>query len=184
MSAEQTLVVDLIAGSTSPSQTVKQRIDRRLTILRNWLDEGIPFAKDIPKSLTAARLWHDEEIGILKISSPNEFTQRHAFNGKDVRAIAGLLTALKKKFGKPGKPARQASSAASAKFDRHVFDAQLNAAVSQWHSQRDGRLSEERRRQAADGRVMLLNDDLKAKDDLIADLTRRLSDRGPLRSVK
>lgn len=184
MNAADPAIADLVAGAGAPRRTVKQRLDRRLEVLREWLVKGIPFGKVIPKDLKAARVWDDEDLGVLKISSPNEFTSTHVFHGADVREIAGLLTKLQKKFGKPASRAKPASSATAATFDRQAFDAQLKAAVSQWHSQRDGRLSEERRRQAAEARSMMVNEEIKQKDELIADLRRQLSDQGSLRSVK
>ena len=175
MNGPHSTVADLVSKSGSKRQTVQQRIERRLEVLQEWLREGIPPNKVVPKSLKAARVWNDAELGILPIVSPNEFTTTHNLYGKQVRDVAGLLTALKNRFGKPKKQLASSVATTMVKFDRKAFDRQLEAAVSQWHSERDQQLHEKKRADAAEMRSIMLLEENKEKDKLIADLRRQLA---------
>jgi hypothetical protein len=178
-------VVDLITEADSKKrQTVEERIERRLDVLREWLRDGIPAGKIVPKSLNAARTWNDPEIGIMPIASPNEFTSTHNLHGNLVRDVAGLLTALKKRLDKPQYTVKSPSIASASKFDRKSFDRQLEVAVSQWHAERDQHLQEKRRADAAEARNIVLLDENKRKDEVIADLRRQLAKHARLRVVK
>lgn len=177
-------VVDFIVGAAAPkSQTIGQRIERRLEILRHWLRDGIPAGKAIPRSLNAARLWEDAGLDIQPIKSPNEFTTTHHEHGQSVRDIAGLLTALRNRYGRPVKPLAS-RPASAAQFDRRAFDRALEAAVSQWHTERDQRLEEKKRADSAESRSVMLLDENVHKDQLIADLRRQLAAQKGLRIVE
>lgn len=184
MTSSSSTPIDLLTVAGTKPQTVKQRIDQRLTVLREWNREGIPMGKEIPTSLTAAREWDDAELGILSIRSPNEFTTNHRVHGTLVGDISKLLTALKKRHGRPAPSSSVSSSAGLNKFDRQEIDRQLEAAVSQWHSERDQRLHEKARADASDARSVVLLEENAQKDKLIADLRRQLAVRQGLRSVE
>lgn len=184
MSDPPTAVADLVAGGSVMRQSVEKRIERRLEVLREWLRDGIPAGKEIPGNLRAAREWDDPELGIASIASPNEFTTTHHLHGRLVRDVAGLLTALKKRFDRPGNKPGSRSPRSVDRFDRKAFDRQLETAVSQWHSERDGRLQEKKRADAAEARSVILLEENRQKDDLIADLRRQLAAQKGLRVVE
>jgi len=184
MSDSRSYVTDLVAGIAPMRQTVEQRIERRLEVLRKWLRDGVPAGESIPASLKAARVWENAELGILPIASPNEFTTTHHLHGSRVRDIGGLLTELRKRFDRPTVASSPRSSAAAAKFDRKAFERQLEAAVSQWHVERSQRLHEKRRADAAEARSLLLLEENARKDALIADLQRQLALHHGLRVVE
>lgn len=184
MNGPDTAVADLVAESGSKRQTVQQRIERRLEVLREWLREGIPPDKLVPKSLKAARVWSDAELGILPIVSPNEFTTTHNLYGKQVRDVADILTALKNRVREIKKAVASTPANTTTKFDRKAFDRQLEAAVSQWHSERDQQLHEKKRADAAEMRIIMLLEENTEKDKLIADLRRQLSARRGLKVVE
>ena len=163
--------------------SVEQRIERRLEVLRHWLREGVPEGKRIPKDLNAARKWDDLELAIIPIASPNEFTTTHPIFGERIREIAGLLTDLRKKFDCPLKYPLK-STLTAEKFDRKATNRQLQAAVSQWHSERDQRLKEKKRADSAEARYTILLEENNQKDELIADLRRQLASKKGLRAVK
>ena len=177
-------VSDLVANHRSKTQSVEFRIQRRIEVLREWLMEGIPVGKAVPKSLNEARIWDDADLGILPIGSPNEFTTTHHLNGNLVSEIASLLTKLKKRFGKPQRQSNSMLTSKAAKFDRNAFDRQLKAAISQWHSERDMRLQEKKRADAAEMRSVMLLEENRQKDELIADLRRQLARQKGLKVVK
>ncbi|WP_419830334.1 hypothetical protein [Methylobacterium sp.] len=183
MNGSQSSVIDLVAGAASKRQTIEQRLERRLEVLREWHREGIPAGKTIPKDLKAARTWEDPDLGILSIGSPNEFTSTHHVHGPRVKDIAALLTALKKRFGRPVTKSMAQGSEIATKFDRRAFDRQVEAMVSQWHTERDLRLQEKRRADAAEARSIMLLEENAQKDDLIADLRRQLTSHKGLRVV-
>lgn len=177
----QTSATDLVAETVLKRQSVEERIERRLEVLREWLRDGVPAGESIPRSLKVARLWEDAELGILPIASPNEFTTTHHLHGHLVRDVGGLLTALRKRFDRPSRSSNEGNSAPATKFDRKAFDRQLEATVSQWHTERDQQLHAKRRADAAEARSVMLLEENARKDELIADLRRQLAARDGLR---
>lgn len=166
------------------NQSIAERIARRLDLLRSWRRDGIPQNKQVPKNLKEARIWQDAELGIASISSPNEFTTTHQLHGNDVREIASLLTALRRPTTRPKVKGRPKKSGSQEKFDRKAFDRQLERVASQWQTERDQRLRQERRADAAEARSVLLLEENAKKDALIADLRRQIAARKGLGLVK
>lgn len=182
MTKSNSTVVDLLAEDSSAQlQTVAQRIERRLEVLRAWLSDGIPLGKSIPRSLNAARVWEDDDFGIQQIRSPNDFTTTHAEHGRAVKQIGQLLTALTRRYGRPTGPA---ATTTARKFDRADYDRALEKAVSQWHTERDQRLAEQRRADDAKSLTVALLDENAEKDRLIANLQRQLKAKSGLRAVE
>lgn len=184
MSDTQAQLTDLLTQGGPRKPTIEQRIDRRLEVLQSWLRDGIPAGKSIPKDLKAARVWEDPELGIARIASPNEFTSTHHLHGPAVREIAAVLTQLRERFNRPKTASADSAKAPSTKFDRRAFERQLERVVSQWHSERDSRLHEKKRADAAEARSTVLLQENKEKDELIADLRRQLVARTGLRVVE
>jgi hypothetical protein len=184
MSRAPSPVTDLLASAGTTHQSVQERIEQRLVVLRNWLKEGIPPGKVVPGSLRAAREWSDPDLGIQKISSPNEFTRTHPQHRKLVADVAGLLTELRKRYSKPTTRSRSQRSAPTEKFDRSAFDRLLESAVSQWHSERAQRMQEKDRADAAQSRSLMLLDENAQMEKLIADLRRQLAKRNGLKAVE
>lgn len=181
MKGSKSAITDLVAAAGSKPQSVGQRIERRLEILREWLQEGIPVDKSLPKDLTAVRVWEDIELGVARISSPNEFTRTHLIHGARVCAIEALLGALKKHLKEPdGKSNATNAHKTLKKVDR----SELEREVSLWHSERDQRLQEKKRADSAEARSTMLLLESKEKDELIADLRRQLAAKQGLRGIE
>lgn len=177
-------VHDLIASGGDYRSSIKDRVAKRLAVLRDWKDNGLPLGAQLPDSLTAARLWDDPKLGILRISSPNEFTRNHPSVGQSVREIDSILADLRVRYADPPISKRVRRPSPPAKHDTGAADRQLGAAVSQWHTERSKRLAAEQRAQAAESRNLLLRKDLDERDRQIAELTSRVAGSAPLRSVK
>lgn len=171
-------------GSEDRHQTIERRIERRLEVLRSWLRDGVPEGKCAPRNLKQARLWKDPDLNILPIASPNEFTTTHHLHGALVQDVARLLTALRHACIAPASRPRQQPPASLHKFDRRAFDRQLAAVVSQWHEERDRRVYEEKRADAAEARAVMLLEEAEKKDILVADLRHQIAAREGLRVVK
>ncbi|WP_454656190.1 hypothetical protein [Bosea beijingensis] len=174
------------AGATR-TQSIAQRIESRLRLLRRWLQEGIPSGQPVPASLTEARLWHEPMLGILRISSPNEFTQKHPIHGGQVKAISELLTKIRRKYAtnkRPGSASKERSVGSQAALDHSEMDRQLVAAVSQWHAERAAHLHQKGLADAAAARERNLLAEADMKDRVISDLRRELANRKVLRVVK
>ncbi len=184
MSDSRSTMTNLVAEGVMKRQTVEQRIEKKLEVLREWLRDGVPVGESIPTSLKAARVWESAELGILPIASPNEFTTTHHLHGNKVRDIGSLLTELRKRFDRPASASPTRSSTTATRFDRKAFDRQLAAAVSKWHAERDQRLHEKRRADAAEARSVMLLEENAQKDSIIADLQRQLASRDGLRVVE
>lgn len=184
MDATKPQVHDLLASSRSNRSCIEDRVAKRLVVLREWKDKGLPFGAQIPASLTAVRLWDDPDLGILKISSPNEFTRNHPRVGQSVREIDSLLAHLQGFYAPPSAKERVRRTSPATRPDHEATEKQLQAAVSQWQTQRSERLAAERRAKAAESRNLLLLKDLDERDCKIAELTAQLAGCAPLRSVK
>lgn len=178
------VIHDLLAAHDPRPSSIDQRVEQRLTVLRKWLVEGLPFEAELPKSLTAARLWEDASLPVEKISSPNEFTKTHLLVGSRVCEIAALLTKLREKYGNRAPRKRTKTSTTTTVFDQTASERQLRSAVSQWHMEREKKNTAVKRAEAAEARSILLCDELSGRDKLIADLRRQLMVSGSLRPVK
>ena len=184
MSRQEKSISDMLTAVSGKRQTVEVRIERRLEVLQGWLREGVPEDKVIPKSLTAVRQWDDPELGIEPIGSPNEFTKTHHIHGLRVQEVAALLTEFKhRSINSPKATARRVPKTLPS-FNRKDFDRQIEATVSQWHSEREQRLREQKRAESAEARSVLLIQENAQKDQLIADLRRQLAALKGLRVMK
>lgn len=180
-------VVDLVALDRDSRPSVKVRIERRLEVLRGWLKNGVPTGHSVPKSLTVARRWENEALGIQPIVSPNEFTTTHPYHGKLVRELSSLLTELSKRnSGFAGIPATLAAPPVN-KFDERARKQQLENLTSQWHTERQVSVRQRKRADSLAARNSKLQTEIDAKDRLIEELRSHLQlapDARGLRSVK
>lgn len=177
-------VLDAMAIGIPDRASIADRVKQRLTVIRQWHEDGVPLGVTLPRSLTAVRLWEDEALGIQKISSPNEFTREHAIVGESVREIDSKLAALRIRYQDTRTTKQSRAVPKEPKSDAKYYENQLTQAVSQWHSQRAERLTAERRAAAAEARCLLLQKDLDDRERQIAHLTSIVAASGKLRSVK
>ena len=178
-------VTDLVADQVARPPSVEQRIQRRIEVLREWLEAGIPLGKALPTGLTAAREWEDKELGIRRIASPNEFTTTHHLHGRLVASVSGLLTDLRNKYTKPSARRRSTDGGKqSTKFDRQAFEDSLTNAVSQWHTERDKNASEKKRADSAEALCAIYLEEINQRDAVIAGLRAELAERRGLRAVE
>ncbi|KEZ17223.1 hypothetical protein CP98_03723 [Sphingobium yanoikuyae] len=138
-------VTDLMArAEPAKPSSIHQRIDRRIEVLTDWLENGVPREKigSLPVSLTAAREWEDETLGIARIPSPRTFTKNHQDSdlGAKVCLIEGLLTDIRQKWATPRrkKSARgttaQPEPKSSAPWSEHIAcEKCLKAHVDKYH---------------------------------------------------
>lgn len=154
---QKSKTMDLLARAQPTRSSVKDRIERRIAVLSEWVEMGVPLEKrcSVPLSLRAARDWQDAELEITRIASPNEFSQKHPIHGVGVREIARLLTELNKKSQSPKAPLIAPSSATKA-FDKREAKRQLEQVVSQWHSAQHSREAEQKRAESAERRAKII----------------------------
>lgn len=175
------------AAGMARTQSIAQRIESRLRLLRRWLQEGVPLGQPVPASLTEARLWHEPMLGILRISSPNEFTQKHPIHGGQVKAIAELLTKIRRKYKaskRPSAGSKDRPVGLQTALDHSEVNRQLVAAVSQWQAERAAHLHQKGLADAAAARERNLLTESDMKDRVISELRRELASRKGLRVVK
>lgn len=177
-------VHDLMASESSSRPSVETRVQTRLEVLKRWQKDGLPFGAKIPDSLTAVRLWHDPDLKILRISSPNEFTRNHPRFGEQIREIDSILATLKVRYETPGAEDPPKQTPRESRLDPEALEKQLQSAASQWHTERSKRQAAERRAAAAESRNIMLKKDLEARENLIADLTSQAAGTPRLRPVK
>jgi hypothetical protein len=172
---------DLLAGKTT-RRSVKDRIEQRVALLRNWIRDGVPAEVELPSSLAELRRWCDEGIGVERIASPNEFTKTHPIHGPLVTEAERLLRTLLRRYERPvGKRPSTDRSAelAAARETQHA----LTRAVSQWHAERDANSQLRKRAEAAVALSEVLRRENAEKDALISDLTRQISIASGMRVV-
>ena len=184
MSDQISSISDLLAPTHGTQQTVRERIERRLIVLRAWKTDEIPAGKILPKSLNIARLWSDAELGIQKIASPNEFTTGHSQHGPQVSAIEKLLKELNTLYSKPAKRASNPKSDVTKEFDRKAAEEQLITVCSQWHSERSRRLQDKERADSAEARSIVILEENAKMETLIADLRRQIASQMGLKVVE
>ena len=161
-------IVDFVARGANRQTSITDRIHRRKAILSEWLASGIPEPKrrTLPTSLRAAREWEDSELGIIPISSPNDFTQTHPTHGDSVREISRLISELSRHLTGSAKTSHRRISAVVAKLDKNEADRQIALIASQWHTERHARQAEQKRADAAEQRMRIVaeeNAELKRK---------------------
>lgn len=117
---------------------VKERVARRVRILRSWVEEGVPQAHvaAIPKSLRAVARWHDPALGITPIPSPNDFIKHHREWGWEVREIEEMLRALHARYRRGTSPAKSTSKLVSRSAQEDIDHAWATV-IGQWHTERD-----------------------------------------------
>jgi cell division protein FtsB len=83
--------------------TVSERLARKLDILRSWRERGLG-SKDlyVPNSLRSFAKWHDEELGVYPVGSPNEVSTEHPVHGPLAVEALTLMRALKTTVTKRG----------------------------------------------------------------------------------
>lgn len=181
-------VGDIVQYNRAKAVPVADRIERRIQLMTEWLRSGVPSGKTIPKSLTEARIWTDDELGILPIGSYSDFTKTNVRLGKRVQVFDELREQLLAKHARPkstrrGSVNRRTGASSQRRVDQDSDRHALQSAVSQWHMQRDAYLAEKGRADAAERRSHQLLRELAAKDALIADLRRQLAASTRLRAV-
>lgn len=184
MKRRSTTVTDLVSNSSPKNSTVHSRLERRIHVLKSWFADGVPFGKELPSSLTQARKWTDDELGIAPISSPNDFTTGHPTYGPLVREIAALLAANRKRLARPAAKRSNKPDTATKNFDRNDFDRQLASAISKWHMERSERLEAEKRVISLSIRIEILQTEIARMAEINADQTRQLSSVHGLRAVE
>jgi hypothetical protein len=190
MSMDDWGVADLVrVVSRAKVPSVAERIERRIELLSQWLQHGVPPGKTIPLSLNKAREWDDAELGITPIGSAGDFVTTNKTHGSRIEAFDKLRKMALKRYGLPPGNKKQGrgqtpNTSSTKMIDRTISDLHITAAVSQWHSERDQRLAEQARANAAEGRSIQLLQENAERDVLIADLRRQLASHRGLRAVE
>ena len=164
-----------LARPPSKPQSVEDRIRRRIEVLEEWMENGVPAGKDIPQGLRAAREWQDDELRIAPIASPNEFTRTHDRHGHLVSAVSTLLDQLNYRYKYPKKNRIKPKERADDRRQMAHLQKQLESAVSQWHTERDAHLREKKRADAAEAHRSIIETESADKDKTIADLRRQIA---------
>lgn len=187
MTASRTKLARIQSVQSDRAPTIQSRLDRRISVLRDWLDNGVPAGFAVPTSLTKARLWENSELGIIRISSPNEFTTGHAHYGESISTIGDLLSKLRQRTLKP-RGSKRAESVVLEGVPRSKSDflsskRALEEAVSQWHRHRDQVIHEKDRADAAEARILLLQEECRKLEMQLAELRRDLAKKHGLHPV-
>jgi hypothetical protein len=107
-------------GSIQRRQSVREKLELRVQVLRKWLAFGVPAGMTVPRSLTMAAEWEDARLGISRIGSPNSITRSHATNGPLVQELDALISQLLAQVPVPGGPLK---SAADSEMEVLLLDA-------------------------------------------------------------
>lgn len=78
-----------------PRASVKLRLEQKVAVLRDWLNNGPADGRNAPTSLRQLASWVDKSLGIEKIASPNEITRggRHGGLVQEAEELMNRLAA-------------------------------------------------------------------------------------------
>lgn len=169
--------------------SLAERIARKRRILEAWKQDGVPVEKlpQLPRSLRDARVWHDEELGLYPIGSPNDFTTGHPQWGGEVEDIEDLIRALVKRYkteevkvasGRAPRPI-QAFNVALKELAR-----EKEMLIRQWNEARLEAAEYKSRAESAEVRLIRKQAALVEARAEIAALKRQLQRKAQLRLVK
>lgn len=129
----------LVATLLPKMPPVKDRIHHRLTLLRGWMEEGVPpeWIHQIPKSLRDLARWHETALGILPIPSPNDMSGNHKCWGREVREMKAILCSLHGRYGRRARRRPQSYSATSVQPQLDANEDAWKRVVTQWQVERD-----------------------------------------------
>lgn len=178
-------VTERVGGSASAKISVRDRVLRRVQLLRDWDAKGVPenYIGRMPSSLRAVARWNDPGLGIVPIASPNDFSMNHRSWGTSVAEIDSLLKCLRNRYRKQG-GSKEAAHRASPHPNVKTVLRQLEDAVSRWHAEREDALNQRERLKGAEARIARMSFELREKDALIAELRKRLVALETLRSIR
>lgn len=114
-----------------------------MSILRDWLRDGTPSGKSAPETLREARLRNDAEPSFPPIRSTSDFTRTRPVFGRSLAQIADLLIEIRSRHGRQKNA--KAGGVSSRTSDREMRHRAMEAAVSRWHSKREGHFRKGRR---------------------------------------
>lgn len=122
---------------------MRERVLRRLRLLRQWRREGIPpgYLGRLPASLNDARRWNAPELGIFPIGSKSDFVTVHMEWGGDVREIHALLKELRSMYQPVRKRKSSRSEAVEARQESERRGILLEQLAAQWHEAREASLN-------------------------------------------
>ncbi len=169
--------------------SLAERVARKRRILEAWKKDGVPVEKlpQLPRSLRDARVWHDEELGLYPIGSPNDFTTEHPQWGSEVEDIEDLIRALLKRYktekikvasGRAPQPI-QAFNVALKELAR-----EKETLIRQWNEARLEAAEFKSRAESAEVRLIRKHAALVEARAEIAALKRQLERKAQLRLVK
>jgi len=166
-----------------------ERVARKRRILEAWKNEGVPVDKlpTLPRSLRAARVWHDNELGLYSIGSPNDFTTLHPQWGKEVEEIEDLIRTLHRRYkveeAKPASgPAPRAIQAVNVTLAE--LNRERETLIRQWNEARLEAAEYKSRAESAEARLTRKQAALAdVRAELVA-LKRQLERKAHLRLVK
>lgn len=169
--------------------SLAERVARKRRTLEHWEKDGVPVEKlpTLPRSLRAARVWRDEELGLYPIGSPNDFTTLHPQWGREVEDIEKLIRVLHKRY--KAEKAKLASGPAPQRLQAFdVTAAELKqeneTLIRQWNEARLEAAEYKSRAESAEARLSRKQVALTEVRAELAALKRQLERKAQLRLVK
>lgn len=74
--------------------SVTERLTRKVELLRQVRDEGVPLAIQVPLNLVELAEWEDENLNVYPIASPNDLSTNSPKYGKLAKEALDLLKAI------------------------------------------------------------------------------------------
>lgn len=168
-----------------PKGSVRDRVQRRLELLRLWEKQGLPpnYVACLPHSLRKIAQWSDVDLGVYPILSPNDFSTQHPVWGESVREIQSCLVRLSSRTSSAVRK-KTGVVASNTRNDLQAVERLLADTISRWHSVREELLRERDRANSAEARCARMSLQCQDKDALIAELRRKLAAFESIRAIR
>jgi outer membrane murein-binding lipoprotein Lpp len=152
-------------------RAARQKIDAKISVLKNYLENGTPHGAFVPKSLEQFRVWTDDGLNLQAIGSKSTLYQ--GWN-RDVRQeILSLMRSLTAQTGKT----KRKDSTHRLRTENRELKFTLKQLAGEVHKTRQELQAAQRENRRKDQRIA----DLKEE---ISELTARLKQHSGLYSVK
>jgi len=114
--------------------TLQSQIQKRLELLKLWVNSGVPGGLVLPRSLAQVRRWKNTGLGIVPIGSTSSFTKTHRKYGASVSQIESHLKRLQVKHSKKARRSGNAR-ARDLILQNEEYKAALTAAANRYAMQ-------------------------------------------------
>jgi len=112
-------------------ENMRHNIEKKTEILQRYVSEGVPGGAFVPRNLAEFRRWHDLEIGVAKIGSPNTLEREYnkSLKLKAVELMSEIANKARRKK-------RRSNEEETLRAQSREKDKLITNLTNQWHASR------------------------------------------------